>query len=152
MVCTGCGAEANASCNCGKPYVPKAARAEKYAKENPSASVREIAEKADVSHGTAQRAKARVSDGTPVNGRDGKEYPATKIVIVSNDEDQRTKIKSLSREPYQFTQRFAGSLNDWFETCPKASAEALIYLATSLHLCAEEYERMATLVEEKANG
>jgi hypothetical protein len=26
MICTGCGAEANASCNCGQPYVPKAVR------------------------------------------------------------------------------------------------------------------------------
>lgn len=27
MVCTGCGAEASASCNCGLNYVPKAVRA-----------------------------------------------------------------------------------------------------------------------------
>jgi hypothetical protein len=52
MVCTGCGAEANASCNCGKPYLPKLQQAEKVARENPGISVRDLAEKADVSHAT----------------------------------------------------------------------------------------------------
>ena len=38
IVCTGCGAEANASCNCGKAYVPKAVRAAEAVAENPQKS------------------------------------------------------------------------------------------------------------------
>ena len=80
LACTQCGAEANASCSCGKPYVPVQQRANEYAKANPDASVREIEEKAGVGHGTAQRAKAGVPHGTAdtVTGRDGKTYKATK--------------------------------------------------------------------------
>jgi hypothetical protein len=80
MACTACGAEATASCNCGVSYVPKAQRAAEVAAANPNASVREIAEKAGVGHGTAQRAKAAVPNGTPepVTGRDAKKYKAKK--------------------------------------------------------------------------
>jgi hypothetical protein len=81
LCCVGCGAEANASCNCGKPYVPKLKRATEYAEQNPTASVREIAQEAGVGHGTAQEAKARVRDRTPdavTTGLDGKGYPAKK--------------------------------------------------------------------------
>jgi hypothetical protein len=35
MVCTGCGAEANASCNCGVSYVPKPERFAKTAVAQP---------------------------------------------------------------------------------------------------------------------
>jgi len=79
LACSACGAEANASCNCGKPYVPKPSeRAEQYAKENPSASVRQISEATQVSIGTAYSAKSGVQNRTPetVTGRDGKTYPA----------------------------------------------------------------------------
>jgi hypothetical protein len=48
------------SCSCGIPYTAKTALATKYAAQNPTASVREIAEQTGVGHGTAQEAKARV--------------------------------------------------------------------------------------------
>jgi hypothetical protein len=43
MVCTGCGAEANASCKCGKPYVPKSVRAAEAVAASPEKSNRAIA-------------------------------------------------------------------------------------------------------------
>ena len=43
MVCTSCGAEANASCNCGVSYIPKALRAAEAVKANPEKSDRAIA-------------------------------------------------------------------------------------------------------------
>jgi hypothetical protein len=74
MVCTGCGAEANASCNCGKPYVPKAARAAQAVKANPEKSDRAIAEEIGVSPMTVNRARATVPDVTVDEriGLDGK--------------------------------------------------------------------------------
>ena len=76
--CSACGAEASASCSCGQPYTPAAQRAKEYAEANRGASVREIEEKTGVGHGTAQRAKAGVPDGTrETTGRDGKVYRAT---------------------------------------------------------------------------
>jgi hypothetical protein len=37
LICTGCGAETNAACNCNKQYVPKSVRAAEYIKEHPAA-------------------------------------------------------------------------------------------------------------------
>jgi hypothetical protein len=75
MVCTGCGAEANASCNCGKPYVPKKQRAAEAIAANPQKSDRAIAEELGIGTMTVNRARreAGVPDGTPEReGRDGK--------------------------------------------------------------------------------
>jgi hypothetical protein len=74
LQCTKCGAEANATCNCGEPYKPVEI-AKDYVRKNPTASVREVAAQTGVSHASAQRAKSRVSPDTPVTGRDGKTYP-----------------------------------------------------------------------------
>ena len=75
LQCTACGAETNATCSCGKPYLPKVQHAEAIAEANPNISVRELADRANVSHGTAQEAKARVQSRTPAPtvGRDGKD-------------------------------------------------------------------------------
>jgi hypothetical protein len=67
----------NATCNCGVAYQPKSVRAAEYAQQHPTASVREIAEKTDVSIGTAHAAKAGVQETEHVDtttGRDGKSY------------------------------------------------------------------------------
>jgi hypothetical protein len=86
MQCTACGAEANASCNCGKPYAPIKI-AQNYVRANPSASVRAVAKETGVSHATAQRAKAAVSLDTPVIGRDGKTYSAKKQQAIADIAD-----------------------------------------------------------------
>jgi hypothetical protein len=73
MVCTGCGAEANASCNCGKPYVPKAERAREAIKANPKKSDRAIAAGIGVHHSTINEARKQLSDHPTVEriGLDG---------------------------------------------------------------------------------
>jgi hypothetical protein len=77
MVCTGCGSEANASCNCGLAYLPKEDRARKLAEENPSISTRALSKLAGVGVATAHRAKQGVPNGTgEVVGLDGNTYPA----------------------------------------------------------------------------
>ena len=57
MVCTGCGAEANASCNCGLAYVPASQRAAEAIKNNPEKSNRAIAAELGVSDMTVGRAR-----------------------------------------------------------------------------------------------
>jgi hypothetical protein len=76
MVCTGCGAEANASCNCGLNYVPKAVRAAEAVKANPEKSNRAIAEETGLSEPTVRRARASSDAPETVTGKDGKQYPA----------------------------------------------------------------------------
>jgi hypothetical protein len=77
MTCTGCGAEANASCNCGKPYVPKKQRAKDAIAANPHKSDRAIAAEIGVDPMTVNKARheAGVDLSTPEReGRDGKVY------------------------------------------------------------------------------
>jgi hypothetical protein len=77
LSCTGCGAEANASCNCGKPYVPKKQRAAEAIAANPQKSNRAIAEETGVAEATVRRARGEgASSDAPDEreGRDGKIY------------------------------------------------------------------------------
>jgi hypothetical protein len=78
MICTGCGVEANASCNCGVAYTPKIVRAAEAIKANPQKSDRAIAAEIGVHHSTVQEAR-KVADHPPPDARvglDGKSYPA----------------------------------------------------------------------------
>jgi hypothetical protein len=85
MVCTGCGAEANASCNCGKPYVPKSVRAKEAIEANPEKSDRAIAAEIGSSPTTVGKVRDELSTGGqledgPRIGLDGKtrKMPAKK--------------------------------------------------------------------------
>ena len=57
MVCTACGAEANASCNCGVAYQPKSIRAAEAIKANPEKSDRAIAKEIGASPTTVGKAE-----------------------------------------------------------------------------------------------
>ena len=88
MICSGCGAEANASCNCGVSYVPAAKRVAEYDKTNPGKSTRQAAADLGIGNKTVSRARqSAVSHDTPatVTGRDGKSY-ARKRVIDRDEE------------------------------------------------------------------
>lgn len=76
MVCTGCGSETNATCNCGKPYLPAKRRAAEAIAANPQKSNRAIAEEIGVSEFSVRDArKSGAMDHAPEReGRDGKIY------------------------------------------------------------------------------
>ena len=79
LQCSACGTEANASCDCGKPYVPAAQRVAEYDKANPGQSTRQAAADLGISNKSVSVARGvtRVTPDT-VTGRDGKTYPARK--------------------------------------------------------------------------
>lgn len=72
--CSGCGAVADASCDCGLPYVPAIERAAKAVAANPEKSNRALAEEIGVGVETVRRARLTDPDGSvePRVGRDGK--------------------------------------------------------------------------------
>lgn len=77
LACTACGAEARASCNCGKPYVPAKQRAKDAIKANPQKSDRAIAADLGISHPTVSKARRETTGNElPVDeprvGLDGK--------------------------------------------------------------------------------
>jgi hypothetical protein len=75
LQCTKCGAEANASCNCGEPYKPVEI-AKEAIKASPQKSNRAIAKEIGVSEPTVRRARASGDAPENVVGLDGKTYKA----------------------------------------------------------------------------
>ena len=75
LTCSACGVEANASCNCGKPYLPRERAAEAVA-AHPEKSNRAIADEIGTSEATVRRARDATASGDAVAepriGRDGK--------------------------------------------------------------------------------
>jgi hypothetical protein len=107
LACTACGAEANASCNCGKPYIPAPReRAKEAIKATPQKSNVVIADEIEVSPETVRRARQDLtSSGVEVDGprigRDGKtrQLPAPKKIEDNDydpDDDRKRKEKQES--------------------------------------------------------
>jgi hypothetical protein len=102
MICTGCGAEANASCNCGKPYVPKAQRAKEAIEAKPHLSNVAIAKDIGVDEKTVRKARA-TSDQSEVDekrtGRDGK----VRRMPIRESQDKAMPTEAEAEESYQET-------------------------------------------------
>ena len=92
-MCTACGAEANASCNCGTSYAPKAVLAREAVEANPEKSNRAIADEIGVDEKTVRKARADRSAPESVTGKDGKSYPARRL---SPQEDGSLEEKIFS--------------------------------------------------------
>ena len=94
MVCTGCGAEANASCNCGVSYVAKSIRAAEAIRANPGKSDRAIAAELGIGSNTVRRARedlgAPYGAGDERVGRGGKSYSIRQR--VTDDPDISPKL------------------------------------------------------------
>ena len=75
LACTACGAETNASCNCGVAYKPVEV-AKKAIEADPQKSNRAIAKETGVSEPTVRRARASGDAPDKVVGLDGKTYKA----------------------------------------------------------------------------
>lgn len=84
LACSACGSIAEASCDCGVPYVPAGQRAIEAIRANPQKSDRAIAAELGIGNKTVSRARnALVSDDTPDErvGRDGKSYPVRPRIV-----------------------------------------------------------------------
>jgi hypothetical protein len=103
MVCTSCGAEANASCNCGKPYVPKAVRAAEAIAANPEKSNRAIASETGISEPTIRRARDATASHDAVDeriGLDGKtrRMPVRQEIADPDAERDRKECVALNHK------------------------------------------------------
>jgi hypothetical protein len=79
LICVSCGAEANASCNCGVDYKPKSVRAAEAIRADPGKSDRAIAADIGADRKQVRRERAKLGgDMSPPEriGRNGKSYPA----------------------------------------------------------------------------
>jgi hypothetical protein len=79
LSCTGCGAEANASCDCHKPYVPAAAKAAAAIAANPNKSDRAIAAEIGVAPNTVRTARQATAQDCAVDERVGLDGKTRKL-------------------------------------------------------------------------
>jgi hypothetical protein len=95
LACTSCGAETNAACNCGAPYVPAAQRVKEYDAANPGKSTRAAAADLGISKSAVSKARDQVSTDGHVTGRDGKQYPAKKPKLRPDLDELASRAKRL---------------------------------------------------------
>jgi hypothetical protein len=90
LACSACGAEANASCDCGKPYVPKLQRAAEAVAEHPEKSNRAIADDIGVDEKTVRQARSSTADYSAVDEpRTGKDGKTRRLPSYIPDDDER---------------------------------------------------------------
>jgi hypothetical protein len=152
LECSECGASARASCNCGAPYVPAGTRATEAVAANPKKSDRAIAKEIGVSQPTVSRARQKSGDTnvSPVAriGRDGKKYPATQKPKPKKPKKASDQVNAMQRSVANFAHDYMEELNKWLESKPQLTTTMISTLANTLHLCSEEFERMARHVEK----
>jgi hypothetical protein len=103
MVCTGCGAEANASCNCGKAYMPKAVRAAEAVAANPEKSDRAIAAEIGVSGETVRQARKQLPSDLAVVERIGLDGKTRKQPAKKSTPTQEMPTAEEAEESHQET-------------------------------------------------
>jgi hypothetical protein len=108
MQCSRCGASAAAACDCGVAYLPANAMAVKGIKEHPDWSNRRIAAETGVSISTVRRIREAGGSNEPPEtrtGRDGKEYPATRVSykLLETPKSRAGKTVVRSQEPRSVT-------------------------------------------------
>lgn len=152
MVCTGCGAEANASCNCGVSYVPKAVRAREMKEANPARSNSSIARELDMDATAVRKAlqKEGVSYDTPerVMGDDGKSYPV-RYDDATASYPERSRVNSLISEIGKRTDAFLEHVEAWILETPNAPHEALGALAMAISNASDVLAETAAKLNRK---
>jgi hypothetical protein len=129
--CQGCGAETNAACNCGLPYLPKTQQAREAIAANPEKSDRAIAADIGVHHSTVQEARKQLAGDPPVEriGLDGKtrKMPARQApedvdeeIEVAPSGELATARRSVIDENIKLVRR----INDLAEALNAKEAEA----------------------------
>ena len=95
-VCSNCGAQARAACNCGAEYIRAGAFAAKAVAANPDKSDRAIAAEIGVGKDTVRRARQGGANAPTDKrtGKDGKSYPARKMPASKPSAwDKRVRVR-----------------------------------------------------------
>lgn len=149
--CSECGATAKAACNCGADYIPAGRMAARAIAAHPEKSDRAIAADLGVSDRTVNRARKSTATNDAVRQRIGKDGKARKLPQRQRP-NIRTQVNEMARSPTEFTHKYIERLGAWLETKPKLSSEAITMLSHALHLCSEEFERIARHVKTYKGG
>ena len=147
LVCSSCGASANASCNCGVAYVPAGKRAETAVRKSPSKSDRAIAKELGVGSNTVRRARSTAPNGAVGKriGLDGKTRKLPYTPRIQADVD--TEVNLLHRELQKFSTAFQEKARNWLRKYPKASKDAKNCLTNILWIAADDFNCLAQEID-----
>jgi hypothetical protein len=93
LSCTKCGAAAEATCDCGSPYVPARERAAKAVAENPQKSNRAIADEVGVSYETVRRARETTDTPVSVDERIGLDGKVRRLPVRDYEPDVEDEVE-----------------------------------------------------------
>lgn len=114
--CSGCGAVAEASCDCGVGYVPAHEYAAKAVAANPEKSDRAIAAVFGIDHKTVGKARKSTGEESPVEKRVGQDGKARRLPkgrsTAPATRSARPVVSSIESEPEPLSQieRLVGDL------------------------------------------
>lgn len=101
LACTACGAEAHASCNCGKPYVPAKQRAVEAIAANPHKSNVAIAKEIGVDEATVRRARP-TSESAEVEPRVGLDGVVRRLPVRREDDFDQPTDEEFAVKQFNF--------------------------------------------------
>ena len=147
MQCSGCGASAEVSCNCGVPYIPATMRAAKAIAKNPNKSNRAIAAELGIAPDTVDRARRKSTArnqavGKKRVGRDGKvrKLPKRPEPMIG---DPIKEINTFHRELVGFLTDFSDRFTAWHESDPMISKDGKATLIQAFYLCSDGFAKLA---------
>lgn len=146
LMCSACGASAEAACDCGAPYKSANEHAAKAIARNPNKSNRAIA--ADVGISDKTVAKARRKTGAEKSapekraGKDGKSYPAKRkpAPVIS---DPVKDINAFHQQAVTFLTDYSRRFDAWLDSAPLINADGKATLSQAFYLCSDGFARLA---------
>jgi hypothetical protein len=146
LQCSACGAEANAACDCGAPYVSAASRAADALAKDPDKSDRAIADEIGVSNQTVKRARAKTTvTHVTVRKRKGKDGKTRKLPRRPEPQinDPVKEINGFHRELLGFLTDFTQRFHKWHDAAPLISKDGKAELMQAFYLCADGFAHLA---------
>jgi|SRR5215475_10367453 len=147
LVCSSCGAQADAACNCGANYVPAGQLAAQAVTANPELSDRALADATGVGKDTVRRARKKATGASapvdaPRTGRDGKQRkpPQRQPAPVS---DPAQEAAAFISELGDFLTGFEERFTAWHETKPNISKQLRDDIMSTLDLCGRRFYKIA---------
>jgi hypothetical protein len=151
MKCSSCGAAAEATCDCGMPYVPAGDRAAKAVAENPEMSDRAIAAEIGVGPETVRRARKSTASHEAVGkrtGRDGKTRAMPRAAAV----DVKKVVGVFFKELMDTLDSYCTRLETFLEANPDLDDTCLGCLINVLEVNSMRLQHLAQQIDGRDGG
>lgn len=148
--CSSCGAKADASCNCGAPYIPAGERAAKAVAANPEKSNRALAAEIGVSEPTVRRAREGTASHDAVDTRLGLDGKVRKLPTRPlYDDDPGIEDEIDGEDPQNYVTAFWMRVDSALAFAVYDKGPVTKELAIAARKVARAWENLANQLEKK---